>query len=32
MFFKNKKTPIMAPLFFENRFATDFTKKAELFN
>ena len=27
-----KKTPIIPPLFYENRFVTDFTKKAELFN
>ena len=28
----NKKTPIIPPLFYENRFITDFEKKTELFN
>ena len=32
MFFNNKKTPIIPPLFHENRFVKDFKKKAELFN
>ena len=32
MFLNNKKTPIIPPLFYENRFVTDFKKKAELFN
>ena len=30
--FLNKKTLIIPPLFYENRFATDLEKKAELFN
>ena len=30
--FLNKKTLIIPPLFYENRFATDFEQKAELFN
>ena len=28
----NKKTPLIQPMFHENKFATDFTEKAELFN
>ena len=32
MFLNNKKTLIIPPLFYENRFVTDFKKKAELFN
>ena len=32
MFLNNKKTPIIPPLFYKNRFVTDFKKKAELFN
>ena len=32
MFLNNKKTPIILPLFYENRFITDFEKKTELFN
>ena len=28
----NKKIPLIAPLFHENKFATDFKEKAELFN
>ena len=32
MFLNNKKTPIIPPLFYENRFVPDFKKKAELFN
>ena len=31
MFLNNKETPIIPPLFYENRFVKDF-KKAELFN
>ena len=32
IFFNYKKTMIVPPLFYENRFVTDFTKKAELYN
>ena len=32
MLLNNKKTPIVPPLFYENRFVADFKKKAELFN
>ena len=32
MLLNNKKTPIFPLLFYENRFVTDFKKKAELFN
>ena len=32
MFLNNKKIPIIPPLFYENRFVTDFAKQAELFN
>ena len=32
MFLNNKKTLVIPPLFYEHRFVTDFTKKAELFN
>ena len=32
IFLNNKKPPIFRPLFYENRFVTDFKKKAELFN
>ena len=32
IFLNNKKPPIIPPLFYENRFVTDFKKKAELFN
>ena len=32
MFLNNKKTPNIPTLFYENRFVTDFKKKAELFN
>ena len=32
LFLNNKKIPIIAPLFHENKFATDFKEKAELFN
>ena len=32
MFLNNKKTPIIPPLFYENRLITDFEKKTELFN
>ena len=31
-FLNNQKTPIIPPLFSENRFVIDFTKKAKLFN
>ena len=31
-FLNNRKTPIIPPLFYENRVVTDFTKSAELFN
>ena len=32
MLWNNKKIPIIPPLFYENRFVIDFTKKLELFN
>ena len=32
IFLNNKKTPIIPPLFYENRFITDFKEKAQLFN
>ena len=32
IFLNNKKTPLIPPLFHENRFITDFKVKAELFN
>ena len=32
IFLNNKKTPIIHPLFYENRFITDFKEKAQLFN
>ena len=32
MFLNNKKIRIIPPLFYENSFVTDFTKKTELFN
>ena len=32
MFLNNKKTLIIPPLFYENRFIADFTKTALLFN
>ena len=32
VFLNNKKTTIIPPLFYENRFVMDFKKKAELFN
>ena len=32
MFLNKKKTPIIPPLFYENRFVPDFKKKAKLFN
>ena len=32
IFLNNKKTPIIHPLFCENRFITDFKEKAQLFN
>ena len=32
LFVNNKKIPIIALLFHENKFATDFKEKAELFN
>ena len=32
MFLNNKKTPIIPPSFYEDRFVTEFKKKAELFN
>ena len=31
-FLNNKKIPLIPPLFHENKFVTDFLKKAELFN
>ena len=31
-FINNKKIPIMPPMSYENRFITDFKKKADLFN
>ena len=30
-FLNNKKTPIITPLFYENRFVIDFTKKAVIY-
>ena len=32
IFLNNKKIPIIPPLFYENRFITDFKEKAQLFN
>ena len=32
IFLNKKKIPIIPPLFYENRFITDFLKKAQLFN
>ena len=32
IFLNNKKTPLIPPLFHENRFITDFKEKVELFN
>ena len=32
MFLNKRKTPIIPPLFYENRFVRNFKKKAELFN
>ena len=32
IFLNNKKIPIMLPLFHENRFITDFRRKAQFFN
>ena len=32
IFLNNKKTPIIPPLFYENRFITDFKEEAQLFN
>ena len=32
MFLNNRKTPIIPPLFYKNRFVTDSKKKAELFD
>ena len=31
-FLNNKEIPLIPPLFHENKFATDFKEKAELFN
>ena len=32
IFLNNKKIPVIPPLYYENRFITDFKKKAELLN
>ena len=32
MFLNNKKIPLIPPLYYDNRFITDFKEKAELFN
>ena len=32
LFLNGKKTPNIPPLFYENRFMTDFKEKAQLFN
>ena len=32
IFLNNKKIPIIPPLFYENRFITDFKEKVQLFN
>ena len=32
MLLKNKKIPLIPPLYYDNRFITDFKEKAELFN
>ena len=32
IFLNDKKIPLIPPLFYENRFITDFKEKAELFN
>ena len=32
IFLNNKKIPIIPPLFYENRFITDFKEEAQLFN
>ena len=31
-FFKNKKIPVIPPIFHDNKFITDFKQKAEIFN
>ena len=31
-FLNNKNIPLIPPLFYENKFVTDFKEKAELFN
>ena len=32
MFLNNKEIPLIPPLYYDNRFITDFKEKAELFN
>ena len=32
MFLNNKKIPFISPLYYDNRFLTDFKEKTELFN
>ena len=32
MFLNNMKTPLISPLYYDNRFMADFKEKAELFN
>ena len=32
MFLNNKKIPLISPLYYDNRFLTDFKEKADVFN